>query len=234
MRRTFSGYALVLAALALASGSAEAVSPGYSNVTSRLRPGLRLYPPVAMRGQPVMIRVTDIDAPSLEVNLAGADIGARKAAALDAVALQRRGLAWGATPPCPSRHLSTRTARSRRRARHFFRSMAPAGVRTRHAVKAHIPRPARCGGVVGAKHAARRSARRNKALASHGRRPSRPPPTPEARDRIHPPGTPRRQRSTRGVPHSGTRKPQRPVETARSKRRAVAPPSHASTRSRST
>ena len=71
MRRTFSGYALVLAALALAGDSAEAVSPRDSYVASRLRPSLRLFPPVAVRGQPVTIRVTDIDAPSLEVNVAG-------------------------------------------------------------------------------------------------------------------------------------------------------------------
>ena len=71
MRRTFSGYALVLAALALAGHSAGAVSPRAIYMTSRLRPSLRLFPPVVVRGQAVTIRVTDIDVPSLEVNVAG-------------------------------------------------------------------------------------------------------------------------------------------------------------------
>ena len=71
VRRTFSGYVLVLAALALPGHSAEAASPRYSYVTSRLRPSLRLFPSVEMRGQAVMIRVTHIDVPSLEVNVAG-------------------------------------------------------------------------------------------------------------------------------------------------------------------
>lgn len=71
MRRAFSGYALVLAALAVTGHSAAAVSPRNSYVTSRLRPSLRLFPPVVVRGQAVMIRVTDIDVPSLEVNVAG-------------------------------------------------------------------------------------------------------------------------------------------------------------------
>ena len=71
MRRAFSGYGLVLAALALAGNSAEAVSPKYSYATSRLHPSLRLFPPVAVRGQAVKIRVTDIDVPSLDVNVAG-------------------------------------------------------------------------------------------------------------------------------------------------------------------
>ena len=69
MRRTFSGYALVLTALALPGHSAEAVTPGYSYVTSPLRPSLRLLPPVVVRGQAVTIRVTDIDVPSLEVKV---------------------------------------------------------------------------------------------------------------------------------------------------------------------
>ena len=119
MRRTFSGYALVLAALALASGSAEAVSPGYSNVTSRLRPGLRLYPPVAMRGQPVMIRVTDIDAPSLEVNLAGGTSVLGKP--LRWTQLRFSDGAWRGALPLPVRAVCPSTSRSRRRARHFFR-----------------------------------------------------------------------------------------------------------------
>jgi hypothetical protein len=71
VRRTFSGYALVLAALVLPGHSAETASPRYSYVTSRLRPTLRLFPPVEVRGQAVMIRVTHIDVPSLEVNVAG-------------------------------------------------------------------------------------------------------------------------------------------------------------------
>ena len=222
MRRTFSGYVLVLAALALPGHSAEAASPRYSYVTSRLRPSLRLFPSVEMRGQAVMIRVTHIDVPSLEVNVAGRNVGTWTTAALEAVALQQRGVARGVTAPRPSRHLSTRAACSSRRACHVFRWMALAGVRTRHAVEADVPRPARGCGVVGANRASRRSSRRDQALASLGRRPSRPPPTPEARDRIHAPGAPRRQRSTRGVRHRRTRTPKRSVETARGKRGPVA------------
>ena len=71
MRPTLTVCALVSAALAVAAGSAEAVSPRYSYGTGSVLPGLRLYPSVAVPGQPVMIRVTDIDVPSLEVNVAG-------------------------------------------------------------------------------------------------------------------------------------------------------------------
>ena len=69
--RRFSGHGLVLAAIALACGSAAAGSPSYSHAASPTRLGLQLFPPVAVRGQVVMIRVTDIDVPSLEVNVAG-------------------------------------------------------------------------------------------------------------------------------------------------------------------
>jgi hypothetical protein len=71
VRRTFSGYALMLAALVLAGDCAEAVKPRYGYAGGRLRPSLRLFPPVAVRGQAVMIRVSDIDVPSLEVNVVG-------------------------------------------------------------------------------------------------------------------------------------------------------------------
>ena len=71
MRRAFGGYALVLAALALTGDSAEAVSPGHGHVTSRLRPGLRLFPPVVVPGQAVRVRVTGLDVPSLEVHVVG-------------------------------------------------------------------------------------------------------------------------------------------------------------------
>ena len=71
VRRTFSWYALVLAALALPGHSSEAVGPVYDDVTSRPTPSLRLFPRVAVRGQAVMIRVTDVDVPSLEVNVVG-------------------------------------------------------------------------------------------------------------------------------------------------------------------
>ena len=71
MRRAFGGYALVLAALALAGDSAEAVSPRHGHVTSRLRPSLQLFPPVVVRGQAVRVRVSGIDVPSLEVNVVG-------------------------------------------------------------------------------------------------------------------------------------------------------------------
>ena len=71
MRRTLSGCALVLAALALPGHSAEAVGPRDGYVPSRLRPSVRLLPRVVVPGQTVMIRVTDIDVPSLEVNVAG-------------------------------------------------------------------------------------------------------------------------------------------------------------------
>jgi hypothetical protein len=71
VRRTFSGYALVLAALALAGGSAAAVTPRDTHATSSALPRLRLYPAVVVRDKPVRIRVTDIDVPSLEVNVVG-------------------------------------------------------------------------------------------------------------------------------------------------------------------
>jgi hypothetical protein len=156
------------------------------------------------------------------------DVGGWNAAALEAIELQRGGVAWRVTAPRPARHLRTRAAGSGRRRRHLFRSMALAGVCTRDSVEADVPGSARRGGVVGANDASRRRSRRNSALASLSRRPSRPPPTPEARDRIHVPRAPRRQRSTRGVRHRCPRKPQWSVETARSKRgpvaQAVSPP----------
>ncbi len=71
MRRTLSGYALVLAALALAGDLAEAASPRDTYGTSSLLPRLRLYPAVVVRDQAVRIRVTGIDVPSLEVNVVG-------------------------------------------------------------------------------------------------------------------------------------------------------------------
>ena len=71
MRRTVSGFALVLAALALAGGSADAVAPRHGDVASRLRPRLQLFPHVAVRGQAVLVSVTSVDVPSLEVNVKG-------------------------------------------------------------------------------------------------------------------------------------------------------------------
>ena len=71
VRRTVSGFALVLAALALAGGSAEAVAPRHGDVASRLRPRLQLFPHVAVRGQAVLVSVTSVDVPSLEVNVEG-------------------------------------------------------------------------------------------------------------------------------------------------------------------
>lgn len=71
MRRTIGSCALVLAALAVAGDSAEAVGPRNSHVRSSVLPRLHLYPSVAVRGQPVMIRVTGLDAASLEVNVTG-------------------------------------------------------------------------------------------------------------------------------------------------------------------
>ena len=76
--------------------------------------------------------------------------------------------------------------------------------------------------MVGADRASRGVPRRNSALASFGRRPPRPTPTPEAGDRVLPAGAPRRQGSTRGVRHRSTCEPERAVEAARSKRGAVA------------
>jgi hypothetical protein len=71
VRRTVGGYALVLAALALAGGSAEAGAPRHGDVASRLRPRLQLFPHVAVRGQAVLVSVTSVDVPSLEVNVEG-------------------------------------------------------------------------------------------------------------------------------------------------------------------
>jgi hypothetical protein len=71
VRRAFGGYVLVVAALALAGDSAEAVSPRHGPVTSGLRPSLQVFPPVVARRQAVRVRVTGIDAPSLEVNVVG-------------------------------------------------------------------------------------------------------------------------------------------------------------------
>ena len=70
MRRTVGSCALVLA-LAVAGDSAEAVSPRYTDGKGPVLPRLHLYPAVAVRGQPVMIRVTGLDVASLEVNVTG-------------------------------------------------------------------------------------------------------------------------------------------------------------------
>ena len=126
-------------------------------------------------------------------------------------------MAWLVTSACASRDLCTRTAGSSRRAGHGFRSMALAGVCARDSVEADVSGSSRRRGVVAARDTSWRRSRRVQALASLGRRHSRPAATPEARDRIHTPGAPCRQRSTRGVYHCGACKPQRSVETARGK-----------------
>ena len=214
MRRTFSGYVLVLAALALPGHSAEAASPRYSYVTSRLRPSLRLFPSVEMRGQAVMIRVTHIDVPSLEVNVAGGT-------SVHGQPLRWRPLrfsngAWRGALPLPVRRgiypleLRVRAGGRVMSSDGWLLRVFARGTQSRptfrdlRGVAAWWVRTVHPGG-----------ARRDQALASLGRRPSRPPPTPEARDRIHAPGAPRRQRSTRGVRHRRTRTPKRSVETAR-------------------
>jgi len=71
VRRTFSGSGLVLAALALACGLSAAGRPRPSDAAIPISARIRLFPAVAMRGQPVVIRVTALDVPSLEVKVVG-------------------------------------------------------------------------------------------------------------------------------------------------------------------
>ena len=217
MRRAFGGYALVLAALALAGDSAEAVSPRHGHVTSRLRPSLQLFPPVVVRRQAVRVRVTGIDVPSLEVNVVGGTSVA--GTPLRWKHLRFSNGAWRGPLPLPVRRgiyaleLRVRAGGRVMASDQWFLRVFARGTR----VEADVPGSARGRGVVGANDASWRRSRRVQALASLGRRHSRPAPTSEARDRIHTPGAPRRQRSTWGVHHCRAREPQRSVETARSK-----------------
>ena len=150
VRRTFSGYAVVLAALALPGHSSEAVSPRHSDVTSRPSPSLRLFPRVAMRGQAVLVRVTDVDVPSLEVNVVGGT--SVHGQALRWKPLRFSDGAWRGALPLPVRRgIYPVELRVRERGRVMASGrLALARVRTRHPVEAGVPRAARGRGVVGA------------------------------------------------------------------------------------
>ena len=221
MRRTVSGFALVLAALALVGGSADAVAPRHGDVASRLRPRLQLFPHVAVRGQAVLVSVTSVDVPSLEVNVEGGTsvsghpLGWRSLHLVDGE--------WRGAVPLPVRRgvysleLRVREGGRVMSSSQWLLRVFAHGTQS----EAGLPIPARGRGVVGADRASRGVPRRNSALASFGRRPPRPPPTPEARDCVLPTGAPRRRGSTRGIRHRSTCKPDRTVEAARSKRGAV-------------
>ena len=100
MRRTFGGCGLVVAALVLACGTpAGRPTPTYAAIP--ISPRIRLFPAVAMRGQPVVIRVTALDVPSLEVNVVGGT--SVRGRALRWVRLRFSDGAWRGALPLPVR-----------------------------------------------------------------------------------------------------------------------------------
>jgi len=101
LRRTFGGYVLGVAALALVGGSAAAGLHRSGDGASRVRPQLRVHPRVVRRGRAAAVTVTHVDLPSLEVLVAGGT--SVRGTRLPWTPLRLRDGAWHGVLPRPAR-----------------------------------------------------------------------------------------------------------------------------------